>query len=275
MKYLNKNFSRMTILSLVAIMALLLTSSLAFAQEEARVYLQPVESAEGSLTVDVVAENVTNMYGAEFRLRYDPAMVSVQDLKADQDGIQIQAGSLLPADQGFVVANEVNETEGTIIFAMTLLNPAPPVSGSGPLARVTFDMLQRGSSTIDVEHAKLVAIDLQTIPSRTETLAIGSDEQTATTDSATTETSPSVADSNFPWWIVAAAVMVLGILALGGFIMMGGLNSKSTAPITQEATKSNRQPTPPMGGTSTRPSAFKNQVLSSVDLTQKPRQPRR
>ena len=269
MKYLNRKLSRLAVLSLLVLIATLLISSAALAQQEARVYVQPVGTAEGVLTVDVMAENVTDMYGAEFRLKYDPAMISVQDFKANQEGIQIEPGSLLPPDQGFVVANQVNEAEGTIVFAMTLLNPAPPVSGSGPLARVSFKVLQNGPSTINVERAKLVSFDLQTIPSQTEAFAIGSDSQALTTGSdgqapaagavpAGETPSQPASDNDFPWWIVAVMVMVLGILALGGFIVMCGLKATSPAPAARQMTKINKPPAGAMRQTRTRPSAFKN-----------------
>ena len=70
----------------------MLTVSLAWAQGgdgEARVYAQPIDSPAGTVMVDVVAENVTNLYGAEFRLTYDSAVVAVQDFKPEQEGIQI------------------------------------------------------------------------------------------------------------------------------------------------------------------------------------------
>ncbi len=266
MKYLNRKLSKLAVLSLLAAIATLLIFSVALAQEEARVYALPVSDAEGVLTVDVMAENVTDMYGAEFRLKYDPVMLSVQDFKTDQEGVQIEPGNMLPADQGFVVANKVDETEGTIVFAITLLNPAPPVSGGGPLARISFKVLQNGPSTINVERAKLVSFDLQTIPNQTEALVIGSDGQAPATGSSSDIQSPAAGetpsqpanDNGFPWWIVAVVVIVLGILALGGFIIMGGLNTASPVPAGRRVAQVNKPPTGDMRQTGTRPSAFKN-----------------
>lgn len=261
MKPFNRDFSIKMISLTIMMMALLsLTTPLALAQAGARVYLQPVSSDDSSLTVDVIAENVTEMYGAEFRLKYDPAVISVQDLKADQDGIQIETGTLLPAEKGFVVANEVNETEGTITFAMTLLNPAPAANGAGPLARVKFNILQASPSTITVEHAKLVAIDLQTIPSETGALTVGSDGQAETAAApAAPNTPPTTGEGNFPWWIVAAIMIILGVLVIGGFVMMGGFNKKAAATPAQTprpgaASVPGPQTARPTGS---RPSAFK------------------
>jgi hypothetical protein len=219
-------------------------------------------------------ENVTNLYGAEFRLKYDPAVLVVQDLNPEQNGVQIEIGTLLSADQGFVVANKVNEAEGQVVFAMTLLNPAPPANGTGPLARVTFKVLQRSPSTVSVDHAKLVAADLQTIPSAMGSLSIGNEvqQQTATAVPVTADTSSATAsESGFPWWIVAVLVMLLGVLALGGLIIMGS-NKSNVAPAAARQTVQQpvrQQPERPSGS---RPSAFKQQQAVSTDLTQKPQQ---
>jgi hypothetical protein len=259
-----KNYSiQLTFGWLGLALALLLISSVAYAQTGARVYLQPVNAAADTLTVDVIAENVTELYGAEFRLKYDPAMVAVQDLKAEQEGIQIEPGSLLPVDQGFVVANQVNEAEGTVTFALTLLNPAPAVSGSGPLARITFKVLQNSPSTLTIERAKLVAVDLQTIPSETVAFTIGQDQQETAAATTPVDQPPAGEPNTFPWWLVAVIVMILGIVALGSFILLGGPKSGSTASITPQTT--GRRPGQMTGR---RPSAFREQA-SSTDWVQK------
>jgi hypothetical protein len=262
-----KSHIKLTVTSLVTMIAVMLTASLAWAQDGARVFPLPLESPEGTLVVDVMAENVADLYGAEFRLTYDPSVVAVQDFKPEQDGVQIESGTLLPSGKGFVVANQVDETAGTVIFAMTLLNPAPPVTGSGPLARVTFKILQDTPSTINVEHAKLVAVDLQTIPSRTEAFAIGDtsgqqpasppdapgSEAPAVPAPAETAPEPVVEEEGFPWWIVAAVIMILGILALGGFIVMDGMKSASEARTARKNDSVDKH-----SMYRTRPSTFKN-----------------
>jgi hypothetical protein len=271
-----KSHIKLTVASLVTIIAVMLTASLVWAQDGARVFPQPLESPEGTLVVDIMAENVTDLYGAEFRLTYDPSVVAVQDFKPEQDGVQIESGTLLPSGKGFVVANQVDEAAGTVIFAMTLLNPASPVTGSGPLARVTFKVLQDVPSTINVEHAKLVAVDLQTIPSHTEAFAIGdtSGQQPASplaaeapaasapalnnevppvSAPAKTAPAPVVEEEGFPWWIVAAVIMILGILALGGFIVMDGMKSAAEAKSSRQNSSVDKH-----SMYRTRPSTFKN-----------------
>lgn len=295
----NQNYAIRTVYLAIVIIALFATASVALAQEGAAVYLQPIDSPEGTLTVDVMADNVTDMYGAEFELKYDPVMLAVQDAEPNKDGIQIEAGTLLPANKGFIVANKADNAEGTVIFAMTLLNPAPSVTGGGPLARVTFNVLNAGPSTIEVARAKLVALDLQTIPSSITPLAIGGQNETAPQPQAqqaapaqsegqsgaedttlvpiNTEMEAAPQSNDFPWWIVAAAVLILGVLGLGAFVLMMGMagSKKNNAsesvqsrqqPVTRGQTQSQIHPPAPAqprqqpaagGATRTRPSAFK------------------
>lgn len=244
-------------LSLI-LLALFAAAPLALAQSGARLYFQPVESANGVLTVDVMAENVTDLYGLELHLKYDPAVLEIQDSQADQNGVQIQAGTLLPVNQGFVVANQADQAAGTILYALTLLNPAPAVSGSGPVARITFKTLQNIPSTINVEQATLVSVSLQTIPTETAPLTVGGTTE-ATVAAATPANTAS--DNNFPWWVVAAAVLGLGLLALGGLVVLGGFTKKVQPKAAEPQADAQRR----SGG---RPSAFKESALP------KPPQPR-
>jgi hypothetical protein len=210
MKTSNKIYSfKIACLSII-LLALLAAAPLTLAQNGTRLYFQPVESANGTVTIEVMAENVTDLYGLELRLKYDPAILEIQDSQADQQGTQIEAGALLPVNQGFVVANQANQAEGTILYAVTLLNPAPAVSGSGPVARLTFKRLQDAPSTLSVEQATLVSVNLQTIPAETTSLTLS---------------------------------LGLGLLVVGGFIVIGGLTKKTQPQVARGATPgSGRRP---------------------------------
>ncbi|MCB0172002.1 MAG: hypothetical protein KDI02_17895 [Anaerolineae bacterium] len=296
-----KYFSKISIIGMAFSVAILfLSASLTFAQSS-RIYLEPVDSTAETLVLDVVAENVTELYGAEFKLKFDPTIFSVQDVDPDRDGVQIEAGSFLPASQGFIVVNQADDAEGSVTYALTLLNPAPPVSGTGPLARVTFNILQPDAdSTIEVENAKLVSFSLQTIPSELVAFTIGegqpaapptsTEEQAMTSGEsaavvaddvqadnnpvpavenqdqaeaaapaviATTDT-VAVPESEFPWWIVAVGIILLGFLSLGVFAVMGGAKKPQTAPPTVESrTAASNDPSQPTHVRGSRPSAFK------------------
>jgi hypothetical protein len=138
----------------------------ALAQGRAQVYIMPpteVLVAEQPVTVDVMAEGVSNLYGAEIHLRFDPTAVRLEDADPQRDGVQLIPGSLLDPAQGFVVVNQSDNQAGTAVFAVTLVNPASPVEGSGLLARLTFVPLRPGALQFELENVKLVTRDLQTL----------------------------------------------------------------------------------------------------------------
>ncbi|MCB0162981.1 MAG: hypothetical protein KDI79_02070 [Anaerolineae bacterium] len=209
-----------------------LTSSVVFAQEEANIYLQSAETPEGRVKVDIMAENVTDLYGAEIKLRYDPTILAVQDADPGRDGLQITEGEFLPASKGFVVANQVDDQAGTITYALTLLNPTPPVNGSGIIATITFESRQDTPTTIEIEKAKLVASTLQSIPNQTASLEIGGQtpvEIATITDDATLSTemaNTAPASSNeihMTRWLAAAGVIGMIALGLGLLLLLGSV----------------------------------------------------
>lgn len=302
---MKKILSLSALIMVLLVITLLLSASLAYAQNS-RIYLEPVDAPAGTLALDVVAENVTELYGAEFKLKFDPAVFSPQDLDPEKDGIQVETGSFLPANQGFVVVNQADEVEGIVTYALTLLNPAPPVSGTGPLARVTFDVLQpEASSTIEIENAKLVSFSLQTIPSELTPFYIGDvppqpsavdpsiesqgesaamiDAQTAAEaqpeaqvaadveatapDTAAQTVATTELENEFPWWIIALGIILLGFLSLGIFAVVSGANKpQPTAKATRQSSPEIRMPTSSVSTNQaqssehmpgTRPSAFK------------------
>jgi hypothetical protein len=72
--------------------------------------------------VAVVVENMQDLYGLEFQVSFDPKIVEVMYMEADQEGIQI-----MPADwwkDGFMAVNKVDNESGRIDFAATMLRPA-------------------------------------------------------------------------------------------------------------------------------------------------------
>jgi hypothetical protein len=198
MRSLSKKFWGKTALALpVGILALFSLVSSASAWGETQVYLSRLDSAApGTIVVDLMVEDVSNLYGAEFRLKYDPAVLAVLDSQPNQPGVQIEPGQLLPVNQGFVVMNEANPNDGAVAFAMTLLNPAPAVNGTGSLGRVTFNVLQDSPTTIEVTKADLVSSEVELIPTETTPLQIG--------------------QSDSPWGVVIVGVIALGLMVIAG-----------------------------------------------------------
>jgi len=224
----NNNVSR--VVMVIAVMMVLSLSVLPFSAlaNGPRVFLKELEATDGTKKVDVVIEDVTDLYGMEFEIKYDPSVLAVKDTVAENDGVQVGTGSFLPADKGFVVANEVNAANGTIILAVTLLNPAPAVSGSGALAHLTFETLNDTATSIEISKLNLVSGNMTEIAVQSEDLQLGGN---AGSDSNS---------GSFMWLVIAggAGLVILMVLA-GGFMMMGQSKSKQTPnkTKTRQATK--------------------------------------
>lgn len=211
--------------------AILLAPLSAFADGGAKVSLREVEATEGQMTVEVVAEDVVDLYGMEFQISYDPSVLSVQDAVADQDGVQIAMGDFLPAEKGFVVANQANISEQTITLAATLLNPAPAVSGEGVLASITFDVLNNNSTSLELNHLNLVSAKMEPIPTQMSGLSIGREVATIVESND--------GENTLVWALVGGAIIIT-LLTIGGaaFFMVSQSKSAPQPQQTQPQTAS-------------------------------------
>ncbi len=117
-----------------------------------------------NLQVDLYVANVTDLYGADIKYSFDPNIVQVVDADPFTPGVQIQplAGFLSP---DLVVRRDANNVTGTIQYALTQLNPTPPVNGSGAVARVTFQPLSAGHLVMPDNGSVLAAYGATAIPS--------------------------------------------------------------------------------------------------------------
>ena len=115
------------------------------------------------LSVSLYVENVSELYGVELQLNFNPAIAHVVDADPGTPGVQIQPlGSFLSPD--FVVRRSADNVTGIIQYAATQVSPQPPVSGSGAVAAVTFQAVSNGTFSMPFTDAVLVDIDGTTIP---------------------------------------------------------------------------------------------------------------
>ena len=128
----------------------------------------------GTITINLYVQDVTDLYGADVRLSFDPEVLQVVDDAPGTPGVQITPlSSFLKAD--FVVrkkaCNGVDASDpdctggGLVWYAATQVNPSQPVSGSGPLAAVRFRRIKAGDTALKVIHNELVTRTGTTIPS--------------------------------------------------------------------------------------------------------------
>jgi len=133
------------------------------------------------LNVDIYVENVIDLNAADIRLSFDPTMVQVHDADPQADGVQILIlDDLISPD--FILHKNADNVAGTIWYAATQIR-RDPVSGSGPLARITLQPLQPGSFTMPITYQVLAE------PDSTEIAATAVDCQITILD---TETIPPI-----------------------------------------------------------------------------------
>jgi hypothetical protein len=152
-----------------AILLLSQPASRGFAQSTT-ILIQPSApdvNVDDTVTVDIRIEDVTDLYGVDVRLSFDPTLLKVQDADGNPaNGIQIQEGSFPAPD--FRVKNEADNDAGTIWYAVSQQNPTGPISGSGVAASVTFRGLAEGTSSVAFTYQKIVEIDGERIPATTQ-----------------------------------------------------------------------------------------------------------
>jgi len=125
----------------------------------------------GTVDVDIYVENVVELYGADVRLSFDTTALQVVDADPAASGVQIQLlDTFLSPD--FVVRKVADNDEGTIWYAATQVNPTEAVSGSGPLARITFSALRPGAFTLPITYYKLARRDSLEIPATAQGCAV-------------------------------------------------------------------------------------------------------
>lgn len=120
-------------------------------------------SAGSPLNVDLYVAHVANLYGADIKYTFDPSIVQVVDADPFMPGVQIQPlGGFLSPD--LVIRRDANNTTGLIQYAVTQLNPSQPVTGSGALARVSFQPVAEGRFVMPDNGSLLAAYGGSAIP---------------------------------------------------------------------------------------------------------------
>jgi hypothetical protein len=105
------------------------------------------------IEVPIEVRGVTDLYGIDLEIEFDPAIVQVEDADPDKPGTQPALGMFL--DAGLVLFNDVDNQAGTVRFVMTQVNPAAPKSGDGIVLVLYFVGLQEGETDLRVSFVEL------------------------------------------------------------------------------------------------------------------------
>lgn len=133
---------------------------------------------DGTVSIDLYIQDVVDLYGADLVVTFDTSIASVVDQDSSQEGVQIQLLStfLVP---GFTLFQVADNTAGTIHYATTQLNPQEPATGSGPVARVTFQPKTYGEFTMTFTYHMLSDRSGVEIPSISQTCFVDFDSPLA------------------------------------------------------------------------------------------------
>lgn len=142
---------------IIGVLAAARPTSVSRAQDETLVRCDPAVAAGivgQPLDVDIYIENVVDLYAADVRLSFDTAIAQIVDADPVASDIQILIlDDFLSPD--FVLRKNGDNVAGTIWYAASQVNPSPPATGSGPLARITFDAQQAGSFVMPITYHEL------------------------------------------------------------------------------------------------------------------------
>jgi LysM repeat protein len=112
-------------------------------------------NVNATTTVEIKVDTVTSLYGVDVRLTFDAAKLEAQDANASLTGVQIEQGSFMNPAQGFMAQNVADNTTGQVQYAFVMLTPAPAVSGTGVLAKITFKAKASGNALITLNSVTL------------------------------------------------------------------------------------------------------------------------
>ena len=129
----------------------------------ARIRIAPASgqvSVGGTAMFDVILENFSNVYGADFTMQFNDQRIAIQ-------GNKCNPGTVL---SGGAVVGGVAGT--TLTYGAALLNPAPPQSGSGVLCTLIVVGVSAGTTALDITSANLA--DINGIPLPAPSITDGS-----------------------------------------------------------------------------------------------------
>ncbi len=152
-------------------------------------------SAGSVVTVDVDISNVSDLYGYQFDLTFNPSVLRA---------VSSSEGSLLPSGGStFFISGANDNLHGTVsATADTLLTAINGVSGSGELAVFTFDAIGTGTSALDIQNETLLDSGLNII------------SDTTTAGSVTVSSGRLAAPEIDPATATSAFALLLGALAI-------------------------------------------------------------
>jgi hypothetical protein len=114
-------------------------------------------------TATLTAEDVSNLYAVDINLQFAPGVLEVLDANPLVEGVQVVSSPFLQpsSSNGVNVADNEN---GTVHFALTLIDPQPAATGTGVVCSIVFHTKGLGISALDLVSATLLTKNVVEIP---------------------------------------------------------------------------------------------------------------
>ena len=138
------------------ILGVLIVMRTVIASPEAVVTVNPkisVKAPGESFEINVTVSDVSDLYGWEFNITFDPAILNVENVT--EGPFLKQAGSTWPLPTTI-------DNDAGFVFKGSALFPPPETgaSGNGTLATITFNVTVEGESNLSFSESKLRTMDL-------------------------------------------------------------------------------------------------------------------
>jgi len=153
-KKMYKNIVSSAIIMALLTLSLLSTLPWVASSDTTRLYVDPSKSnvlIGENFMVNVTVENVTSLYGWEFKLHYNSTMLN--GTSTSEGGFLRGHGETFFSVMNF--SDAYNATHGILWATSSLLGNVSGVNGSGTLANVFFKCNQPGNSTLSFGYSKL------------------------------------------------------------------------------------------------------------------------
>lgn len=136
------------------------------AQDDVVVRIDPATSSVPNLgmtvQLDIVVEDVEDLYAFAVNVRFDPALLRVRDVNPRTDGIQLAPGDFLDFEHWVILRNAANNETGVAELSITQTGPIPGRDGTGVLGSIIFESIGQGSTAVHFEEIELLADDYPT-----------------------------------------------------------------------------------------------------------------
>jgi hypothetical protein len=152
MKHLNPKITTLTLT------IILLAVCLASATQAAATTVKATTSASqpkigDTLTVTISISDVTNLYGVDVQLEWNPDVLSLIEAKsmlgaeANQGGVLHESGT----DTLLIVEDSASKETGTYSLVATSTGTSPSFTGSGTIATLTFNVTTAGQTNLTLQ----------------------------------------------------------------------------------------------------------------------------